>query len=120
MHVSCPKCDATYEVADAFEGSSLKCTACSTVFRARLNRAAIKHFGDDKVEGKWPVKAPTLSPTKVKGNQTVQIAVYSVLGVVAVVALICSFIFVYLANSPSPQDPNVSSASSPSTSTNVD
>ncbi len=107
MLVECPKCESSYQVADDFEGKTLKCTGCQTRFRARLNRAAIKEHNLNKPEeGNWPTKAPTLNEFKkqTENPSNLPMILGAILGVGLFVALIVSLAYVYLANSQENRD----------------
>jgi len=98
MHVCCPNCKSEYQVADQFEGKSLKCAACQSVFRARLNRAAIKHHQPQTAPtAKWPTTIPTLRPKR--NYEPLMKVLFGIVGLAAVVGLVVAMTFVYLANS---------------------
>ena len=99
MYVACPKCEAEYQIADNNEGKSLKCSNCQAIFRARLNRAAIKsHSMKEKLqEGKWPTKVPTLAPTR--NMRPLINAALAMVGILAVVGFVVAMVYVYKANS---------------------
>ncbi len=100
MHVTCPQCDANYQIADEFEGKSLKCMGCKALFRARLNRAAIK-FETQRPEGEhWPTTLPTIAPSRTPMNETLKVWGISAMLVVGTISLIACLIYVYRVNSP--------------------
>jgi len=100
MFVTCPQCDATYQVADEFEGKTLKCADCQAGFRARISRAAIKtDSSSSQTSGTWPAKAPTLVPGKARPNETKHWIIFgSVVAAIVLGFLIAGFTYVYRVN----------------------
>ena len=100
MFVACPECESSYQVADGFEGKTLKCASCGAAFRARLNRAAIKSSPSQPTSGHWPTKVPSLSPNATKPKSSLPWIAFGLVGLAVFGIVIACFAYVYLVNTP--------------------